>query len=334
MTENLNSDAAERPVSSKSGTGARSDHGALLFYSEFDDPKEWSTALKSYIPSLDFRVYPAVGNPLEVKYALVWKPFPGFFESLKSLTLVVNLGAGIDSLAGRTDLPDIPISRLCDAGMIALMKSYVLFAAIRYARDIPSFERAQRRSEWYYIHPRPLSRIKVGVLGLGILGSAVAAALAELGFDTRGWDSVQKSVPGVQCFYHLAQWNAFLSDIEIFVNMLPLTAQTRGMIDSQVLNTLPRGAKFINASRGPVVDEAALLEALNTGQVGGATLDVFANEPLPPEHPFWGMENVLITPHLASITVPETAARDVAESIRRVSRGDEPIHRVYLGRGF
>lgn len=327
MTENLNLGALRSPASSE-------DYGALLFYSEFDDPVEWSSAVKVHIPSLDFRVYPDVGDPREVKYALVWKPFSGFFKSLKNLSLVINLGAGVDSLAGRTDLPNVPVSRLCDSGMIALMKSYVLFAAIRYARTIPEFEQAQRRGEWYYIHPRPLSKIKVGVLGLGKLGSAVAAALGELGFDTRGWDFMQKSIPGVKSFSDPGQWEAFLSDVEIFVNMLPLTAQTRGKIDARVFNSLRRGTKFINASRGEVVDEVALLEALKSGQIGGATLDAFVNEPLPAAHPFWKMENVLITPHLASITVPEVAARDVAESIRRVSRGDEPLNRVHLERGF
>jgi glyoxylate/hydroxypyruvate reductase A len=327
MTEKSNLHALGSPVSDER-------YGALLFYSEFDDPTEWAAALKTHIPSLDFRVYPKVGDPSEVKYALVWKPFPGFFQSLKSLSLVVNLGAGVDSLAGRTDLPNVPISRLCDSGMVALMKSYVLFAAIRYARSVPEFEQAQRRGEWRYIHPRPLSKIKVGVIGLGKLGSAVALALADLGFDTRGWDLMPKSLKGVKSFSDPLQWEAFLSDVEVLVNMLPLTAQTRGKIDARVFDALRPGTKFINASRGEVVDEAALLEALKSGQLGGATLDAFVREPLPAGHPFWKMENVLITPHLASITVPEAAARDVAESIRRVSQGDEPLNMVHLERGF
>jgi glyoxylate/hydroxypyruvate reductase A len=122
--------------------------------------------------------------------------------------------------------------------------------------------------------------------------------------------------------------------VEILVNMLPLTQHTKGLIDASVFGKLPKGAKFINASRGPVVDEPALIEALRSGQIGGATLDVFWTEPLPVDHPFWQMENVLITPHLASITVPETAARDVAENIRRVRGGHEPLHLVNPTRGY
>ncbi|MGB3390649.1 MAG: glyoxylate/hydroxypyruvate reductase A [Pseudaminobacter sp.] len=306
--------------------------GALVFYSEFDDPAEWGEVLKSELPDLDFRVYPDIGDPADVRYVLAWKPFPDFFAPFPNLALVTNLGAGIDSLAGRDDLPDVPIARLSDDGMIALMKSYVLFAVIRYARDIPDFEEAKRVAEWRYIHPRPLHRIKVGVLGLGHLGSAVASALADLGFDVLGWDHQEKSIPGVRCL--TGDKAEFLSQVEILVNMLPLTAQTKGLIDERVFQVLPKGAKFINASRGPVVDEPALIEALRSGQVGGATLDVFWTEPLPADHPFWQMDNVLITPHLASITVPETAARDVAENIRRVHQGKEPLHLVNPRRGY
>lgn len=308
--------------------------GAMLFYSEFDDPAAWAGALGTHLPGLDFRVYPDIGDPEDVRYALVWKPFPGFFQGLDNLALVVNLGAGIDALTGRDDLPDVPISRLGDSGMVALMRSYVLFATIRYARDIPCFERAQRRGQWRYIHPRPLHTIKVGVMGLGLLGSAAASALVDAGFDVRGWDAGEKSLPGVRACRGMEELPGFLGEVEILVNMLPHTPSTRGLIDSHVFGALPHGAKFINASRGEVVNEADLLEALRAGRIGGATLDAFAEEPLPEGHPFWAMENVLITPHLASITVPEAAARDVAESIRRVSRGEEPLHRVHPQRGY
>lgn len=334
MTEQTDAGAAHGAEAGGAGEPARSNHGAVLFYSEFDDPRTWGEALRANIPGLDFRVYPDIGNPEDIRHVLAWKPFPGFFAPFKNLAQVVNLGAGIDSLVGRTDLPDVPISRLSDPGMVALMRSYVLFAVIRYARDIPSFEQAQRRCEWRYIHPRPLHQIKVGVLGLGHLGAAVAAALAEAGFDVRGYDHAPKTIQGVTCHDASGDRAAFLSEVEILVNMMPLTAKTKGLIDRSVFDALPRGAKFVNASRGPVVDEPALVAALQSGQIGGATLDVFWVEPLPADHPFWTMENVLITPHLASITVPEAAALDVAESIRRVSAGGEPLHRVDPQRGY
>lgn len=307
---------------------------ALLFYSEYDDPEAWSSALRAELPDLEFRAYPKAGDPAEIRYVLAWKPPRGFFAPFSNLKLVVNLGAGVDSLVGRDDLPDVTISRLSDPGMVSLMTSYVLFAVIRYARDIPTFERAQRRGEWRYVHPRALSEIKVGVLGLGELGAPAATALAGLGFEVRGWSRTQKDLPGVRCLAGDQGFEDVLRESEILVVLLPLTPATRNILGAGELALLPRGAKLVNASRGAVVDECALIEALRDGQVSEATLDAFVTEPLPGGHPFWAMENVLITPHLASITVPEAAARDVAESIRRVRSGAEPLHRVDPRRGY
>ena len=307
---------------------------ALIFFSDFDDAEVWKKTLLSELPDLDFRTDSSAGNPADVRYALVWKPPIGFFAGFPNIALVTNLGAGVNSLVGRIDLPDVPISRLSDNGMVSLMTSYVMFSVIRYARDIHILERAQRRGEWHYVHPRALSDIKIGVLGLGELGSPAAKALADLGFDVRGWSRSAKTIEGVKCSAGLDTLDGFLTEIEILVVMLPLTADTRGLLDGRRLSLLPQGAKLINTSRGAVVDEAALIGALQFGQIAEATLDVFTVEPLPADHVFWRMGNVLITPHLASITVPETAAREVAESIRRVRAGLPPLHQIDPRRGY
>jgi glyoxylate/hydroxypyruvate reductase A len=307
---------------------------ALIFYSEFDDPEAWRKTLAAELPDLAFHSDPDTVDPAQVHYALAWKPPAGFFARFPKLKLVTNLGAGVDSLVGRTDLPDVPISRLSDTGMVSLMSSYVLFSVIRYARDIHVFERAQRRAEWTYVHPRALSDIRVGVLGLGELGGPAAQALAQAGFDVHGWSRSLKDIRGVTCSAGMDTLDAFLRSVEILVILLPLTPDTRGLLDAQRLALLPRGAKLINASRGAVVDEEALIAALQSGQIAEATLDVFTVEPLPKDHVFWGMENVLITPHLASITVPEVAAREVAESIRRVRSGLPPLHQIDPRRGY
>ncbi len=305
--------------------------GALLFYSEFDEPEEWRAALQAELPGLDVRVYPEVGDPDDIQYILAWKPPSGFFGGFRNLKLVVNLGAGVDSIAGRTDLPEVPIARLSDEGMVALMRSYVAFSVIRYARDMPVFEAAKRRGEWQYVHPTPLHRIRVAILGLGALGSAAAKGLADLGFDVCGWDRAERQIPGVTL---VSDRSDLMASADIVVNMMPLTAETRGMIDATMFAQMKNGAKFVNASRGEVVDEDALLDALQSGHLAGATLDAFVTEPLPAGHPFWSMDNVYITPHLASITVPEMAARDVAESIRRVNNGKEPLHPIDPSRGY
>jgi glyoxylate/hydroxypyruvate reductase len=307
---------------------------ALVFTSAFDDPIAWRRALSAELPGLEFRVAPDIGDPGDVRYVLAWKPPMGFFAPFRNLALVVNLGSGVDALVGRDDLPEVPISRLSDRGMVQLMTSYVLFAVIRHARDIPAFERAQRRGEWHYIHPRPLSSFRVGVLGLGELGGAAAEALARLGFDVRGWARTPKTITGVACVSGPQALDGFLAASDILVVMLPLTPETRGLLDARRLALLPHGAGIVNTSRGAIIDEAALVDALRSRRIGEATLDAFAIEPLPAGHPFWSMDNVLITPHLASITIPEDAARDVAESIRRVRSGGEPLHRIDPRRGY
>jgi glyoxylate/hydroxypyruvate reductase len=307
---------------------------ALIFYSEFDDFGAWKRALSVELCDLDIRVDPSVGDPGDVRYALVWRPPAGFFARFPNLLLVTNLGAGVDSLLDRDDLPAVPISRLLDPGMVALMTSYVLFATIRYARDIPLFERAQRRRQWHYVHPRALSSVQVGILGLGELGAAAACALAQLGFKVRGWARSDKQLPGVICMPGDAALEPLLALTDILIVMLPLTRNTRGLLGKRELNLLPQGAKLINVSRGGVIDEAALIKGLQTGRIADATLDVFAQEPLPSDHVLWGMANVLITPHLASVAVPQTAAREVAESIRRVRAGLEPLHRIDPQQGY
>jgi glyoxylate/hydroxypyruvate reductase A len=223
---------------------------------------------------------------------------------------------------------------LQDPGMVQLMSSYVVFAVTRYARDIDRFEAAQREGRWHYIHPRALGEVTVGVLGLGELGAPAALALARMGYEVRGWSRTPKAIEGVTCVDGRNGLEAILSSSEIIVCLLPITTETDGLLGAREFALMPKGAKFINASRGRVAREAALIEALESGHLGGATLDVFETEPLPPGHRFWSMPNVLITPHLASITVPALAARDVAESIRRVRRGEPPLHEVHAGRGY
>lgn len=304
---------------------------ALVFYSDFDEPDAWEAALKAQMPELDFR---RGGDPEGVVAALVWKPPAGFFAGYRDLKLVINLGAGVDSLVRRDDLPALPISRLNDAGMVQLMSSYVTHAVTHYARDFHLMERNRLKHVWEYIHPRALSSHRVSVMGLGELGGAAAAALAGMGYDVTGWARSAKTIPGVRCLSGADGFSAALREADTVVLMLPLTPETAGVIDAAALAAMKRGVNLVNVGRAGLVDEEALIAALREGQVAEATLDVFREEPLPAGHPFWAMEKVRITPHIASITVPEDAAVDVAESIRRVLRGEPPLHQVEPARGY
>jgi glyoxylate/hydroxypyruvate reductase A len=218
--------------------------------------------------------------------------------------------------------------------MARMMAGYVLFAVLRHARNVPAFERAQRERRWHYIHPRDPETISVGVLGLGELGLTAALECARQGFVVRGWSNTPKSVDGIETSAGSDALEGVLASSDIVVCMLPQTEVTRGLLDAGRLAQMKRGAAFVNVSRGSIVDEPALIEALRTGQLAEATLDVFATEPLPLESPLWTMDNVLITPHLASIALPASAARQIGENVRRLRSGEPLLSRVDPRRGY
>jgi glyoxylate/hydroxypyruvate reductase A len=314
---------------------AGSTSGALVFYSDFDDFDSWKNSLQRHLPELEVLHSSEVSDPSRIHFALAWRPPQGFFSGMKNLRLIVNLGAGVDSLVGRSDLPDgVPITRISDPQMGRMMAGYVLFAALRHARDIPHFEQAQRRSTWSYRHPRSMQDIRVAVLGLGQLGALAAHELQRQGLTVSGWSRSPARIEGVECFSGMETLDIVLSHAEILVIMLPLTPTTRALLSRERLMRLPRGAAVINVARGGLLDQAALTDLLRDGHIGGATLDVFEREPLPADDPLWTMENVLITPHLASVAIPSSAAAQIAENILSVSQGRPLTHLIDLSRGY
>jgi glyoxylate/hydroxypyruvate reductase len=304
----------------------------MAFHSELDDFDAWRVALAA--ENIELHRAGDIQTIDRVRQALVWKPPRGFFGRFPNLGLVVNLGAGVDALVGRDDLPDVPITRLSDPKMARMMAGYVLFAVLRHARNIAAFERAQRERRWHYIHPRDPETISVGVLGLGELGLTAALECARQGFRVLGWSNSLKSVDGIETSAGPDALEAVLRGSDIVVCMLPQTERTRGILDAERLAQMKPGVAFVNVSRGSVVDEPALIDALRAGHVAEATLDVFATEPLAPESPLWTMDNVLITPHLASIALPASAARQIGENVRRLRRGEPLLGRIDPRRGY
>lgn len=294
----------------------------LVFYSAFDPFDAWRDALAPLLGD-DVRIEEAdaVTDPARVRHALVWNPPEGFFARFPNLALVINLGAGVDRLVARNDLPDVPITRLSDPEMGRMMAGFVLFSVLRHARDIPHFEAAQARREWAYRHPRPASAITVAVLGLGELGALAATEIARQGFDTHGWATRPRDLPGVTCHHGDAALDALLSRADIVVSLLPLTPMTRRRLGKAEFGRMKPGAAFVNVSRGEVVDEGALVAALRAGRLSGATLDVFETEPLAADHPLWSLPGVLITPHLASVALPQSAAPQIAANIKAIRSG-------------
>jgi glyoxylate/hydroxypyruvate reductase A len=304
-----------------------------------DDPTgefaAWIPVLHRLDPQRPVKLWPDTGPVEAVEYALTWRPKPGDMQRYPNLKAIFNLGAGVDALLKDTTLPDnVPLVRLVDEGLTQGMSEYVLMHVLRYHRRGPEFEESQRRSRWDpLLYPLARDR-KVGILGLGVLGSDAARKLVALDFDVAGWSRTPKSVAGVESFHGADGLNPFLNRTEILVCLLPLTKETTGIVNAKTLAQLPKGAAVINAGRGGHVVQDELLAALDSGHIAYATLDVFTPEPLPNEHPFWTHPRVTVTPHVASLTQPETAALVVLEGIRRIERGELPENVVDRRLGY
>jgi glyoxylate/hydroxypyruvate reductase A len=209
----------------------------------------------------------------------------------------------------------------------------VVLAVLRHHRQFDHFEREQRAGRWSFALPAQAADRRVGIMGLGELGGAAARSLAGLGFPVAGWSRSEKDLPGIETFGH-AGWRAFLARTDILVCLLPLTADTAGILDAATFAGLPQGAFVINVARGAHLVEDDLIAALDRGQLAGATLDVFRAEPLPAGNPLWRHPKVLITPHVASYSSPATAAAGVVENIARARAGQPLLHQVDRRRGY
>jgi glyoxylate/hydroxypyruvate reductase A len=306
----------------------------IMFHSTLDDPAEWVPRLQALLPEEDIRVWPEIGDPAEVEVAVVWIPPEEGLVSFTGLRAVQSLGAGINQLGMQLFPPHVRVARLVDSGLTGMMTEYALFAALRYARNIDVHERAQRASTWDYVMPVGVRSFTVGVMGLGVIGSATALRLAANGFPVRGWSRSPKALDGIDCFSGDAGLAEFLSGTRILINLLPLTPQTAGILDAKLFAMLPSGAFVVNIGRGAHLVDEDLLAALETGHIAGATLDVFRPEPLPSEHPFWQHPRILMTPHVAGTGDPDSAAQVVAENVRRVRQGKALLNEVDRARGY
>jgi glyoxylate/hydroxypyruvate reductase A len=260
--------------------------------------------------------------PPEADYVAVWKPPADVFARVRAAKAIFNLGAGVDRLLALSTLPaGVPVVRIEDGGMAAQMIDYVTLAVLGAYREAHAYGEQQRAADWRPRPPLSKSAFGVGVLGFGVLGQAVAAALVPFGFPVAGWSRTRKTVAGVLSFAGAAELPAFLARTRSLVCLLPATADTRDFVGGALLAALPRGAHLVNVARGDIVVDADLLAALDSGHVAGATLDVFRDEPLPPAHPFWHHPRVTLTPHVSAVTLVAESVAQVAAKIRRLEQG-------------
>lgn len=298
----------------------------ILLQCKPDRRERWQAALQAAIPDCAVRVWPDVGDPAGIELIVTSSRLPIDLSSLPNLRFVATTGAGVEHLIGSVDgiPPEVPIVRVVDPKLTSSMAEYVLTAVLRYHREFHLFEAAQKAGKWLTpVRCDPEART-IGIMGLGALGQASARLLTTLGFRVLGWSRRLKDIDGIECHHGADGLRAMLAKTEILVCLLPLTAETEGILDAAAFALLPTGATLINVGRGKHIVEMDLLAALDAGPLAHATLDVFTEEPLPREHAFWAHPNITVTPHIASMTVPESAVEGIAHALRLARRG-EPL---------
>ncbi len=293
----------------------------------------WIDGLHAVLPDADISEW-TPGAP-QADYAIVWAPPQALVdEQGAGLKAMFNIGAGVDAILKLQLPPHLKVVRLDDAGMSVQMAEYVCHALIRHFREFDVYEAEAREGRWVYRKPLERADFPVGILGLGVLGQRVAKAVQQFEFPVLGWSRTPKAIDGVRTFAGEARLGDFLVGTRVLVNLLPLTDATRGILNRQTLSALRPGGYLIHIARGGHLVEEDLIPLIDRGQLAGATLDVFQQEPLPAEHPFWRHPKITVTPHASARTLRRETIAQIAGKIAALSRGEPIAGVVDLVRGY
>ncbi len=294
----------------------------------------WAERFAQKLSELPFRIWPDTGDTRDVRYLAAWEPPQDLATHYPNLEVLFSTGAGIDQFDFSVIPETLPVVRMVESGIVNGMVEYVTLAVLSLHRDGHTYRQQQQESRWQTHRVYPASSRRVGVLGLGVLGRAVLERLSSFGFPCAGWSRSQQSIEGVECHAGPDGLQAFLERTDILICLLPLTDSTSGILCQSLFDQLPRGACLINVGRGAHLVQDDLLKALEEGQLSRTVLDVCEPEPLPQGHPFWAHPQVVLTPHIASMTQPETAADAVLDNLRRRQQGLPMIGLVDRTRGY
>lgn len=308
----------------------------ILYYCSDDNNDQILTALMQQLPEHDLVKWPDCDNKQDITTAIVWQPPAEFFDGLVNLQHVLSVAAGVDHLLNHPGLPsNVELVRLTDAGMAQPMAEFILYGVLHAQRRMPALAQAQRQQQWRHdLKPHLANQFRVGILGAGELGLVAARRLRDNHYPVSCWSRSEKELQGIQHYAGMAGLDAMLPTVQALVCLLPLTDDTRGIIDASLLAKLPEHAFIINPGRGDHVDETALLAALNSHHISGALLDVFSEEPLPATHSLWVHPNVVVTPHVAAVTSIPDAVEQMVESLAALAKGEKPRGLVNRKHGY
>jgi glyoxylate/hydroxypyruvate reductase A len=308
---------------------------AFLIIMPEHKPDAWVRHLRRLEPGIDLRIWPDTGPPEAIEFVLMWNHPPGALSAFPNLKCIASMGAGVDHILRDADLPSgIPVTRIVDPDMAVSMSAYLVAAALNYIRQCRDYFHLQASGKWAPRIPRRAADTPVGIMGMGHLGRSAAAALRSAAFPVAGWRRSAGDVAGITVFHGDAGRVPFLEQTQILINLLPLTAATRGILNGDTFSHLLPEAYIINAARGEHLVENDLLKAIDAGRLSGACLDVFRAEPLPPEHRFWRHPAITVTPHVASLTNPKSVLPRIVENYRRVMDGLPPHDQINREKGY
>jgi glyoxylate/hydroxypyruvate reductase A len=313
---------------------------AFLFVIPTWPAEPWKQAMQRVEPTLDVRVWPEIGDAKDIEFAAAWLPPPNVLRGLPKLKAIYSLGAGVDAILKDPTLPaGVPIVRVNDDDLTMRMTEYVCLHVLMHHRQQRRIDANQQQRLWDCFPTHAASALSVGIMGLGVMGQACAERLRDIGFKVAGWSRSRKSIAGVESFAGASELDAFLARSDVLVCLLPATPETDGIINRALLRKLsksgPLGLPYlINAGRGRQQVAADIVAAIDAGELSGATLDVFAVEPLPAADPMWAHPRITITPHCAADSDPETICRYVAGEMRRFRDGLPLENLVDLKRGY
>ena len=306
----------------------------LLYKADPVRGQRWQALFAELAPELEIRLWPDVGDPADIRFLSAWTLEPGLIESLPNLEVLFSIGAGVDQL----DLTQVPsqvtLVRLVEDNLAASMAEYVAMSVLALHRFLPDYLDSQAARTWQPIREVSPRERRVGIMGLGQMGKAALAALQPFHFSLRGWSRSARAIDGVETFAGESGLSAFLAGTDILVCLLPLTDETRGILDARLFAQLPEGARLVHAGRGGHLNPADLITALDTGTLSRAIVDVTPVEPLPQDDPLWSHPRIIITPHAAAATDAEGAGRALIANIRRNLRGEKMVGEVNRERGY
>lgn len=305
----------------------------FLFNSDAERGKIFREVFANEVPHVEFVQGGDDVDPERVKYLLVWT-VPEDISKYKNLEVLFSIGAGVDQFGPTIIAPHIKLVRMVEDGIIKMMQEYVTLGVLTLHRNFIDYREQQARQEWQPLTPVQASSRSIGILGLGVLAQAVIERLKPFGFPLSGWSRSRHNIEGVTCYAGQDELSDFLAKTDILICLLPLTEKTRGFLNVSLFKQLPKGAGLVHVGRGSQLDDKALIAALDTGQLSAAILDVTNPEPLPGGDPLWTHPKVMITPHIASVTQPATAAQVVANNIRRHQVGEKMIGLIDQNRGY